>query len=90
MKKKILRSCLSIIGISLCSFLFLNSQHIQASSQKEASVLVCKSPYAARFHVDKDCLGLNKCKREIVTVTQAVAEEEGLTGCGICCKKKSK
>ena len=85
---KILASVLFISAFSLGASYWFNTQTVNAAIQKEAQVLVCKSPYAARFHLDKDCVGLNKCKREIISVTKSQAEEEGLTCCGFCCKKK--
>lgn len=78
----------SIVALSVVTTLIFKSQAVQAAAKEETKVLVCKSPNAARFHLDKDCIGLNKCKREIVTVTKAEAEDEGLTCCGFCCKKK--
>lgn len=45
-------------------------------------VFVCKSTGAKKYHIDKDCRGLNRCKHKIEKTTKKAAEAMGLGLCG--------
>ena len=47
------------------------------------SVWVCNSASAKRYHANKDCGGLKRCKHEIVVQEIAQAEAIGLTRCAM-------
>lgn len=58
-----------------------------AESQKEAtvpaaSVYVCKSAGAKKYHYKNTCRGLSNCKHEIVKMEKGAAENRGLGLCG--------
>lgn len=44
-------------------------------------VYICKSENAKKYHLVKDCRGLNSCKAEIGKVTLAEAKKQGKTIC---------
>lgn len=46
------------------------------------NVYICDSPNAEKFHLDKECRGLNNCKHEIISSTRDAARQRGLTLCG--------
>lgn len=50
----------------------------------EATVYICVSKTAKRYHCDRDCRGLNNCTHEIKIVTVKEAEKRGLTRCKLC------
>lgn len=47
-------------------------------------VYVCKGRYAKRFHNDRYCEGLLKCRGGIEIMTIEEAEDLGKTPCGYC------
>ncbi len=50
----------------------------------EDGVFVCTGPKAKRYHSVEDCMGLSKCKGEVVEITIEEAEERGKTPCHLC------
>lgn len=45
-------------------------------------VYVCHSKGTKRFHLNQSCGGLNRCKHEIITMTNLEAVKIGLELCG--------
>lgn len=46
------------------------------------TVYICKSPGAKKFHFNRNCRGLNRCKHTIEQTTRKAAEGLGLGVCG--------
>lgn len=44
---------------------------------QDNKVFICNSTGATKYHLDKDCRGLNSCKSEVVKVTLSEAVKRG-------------
>lgn len=53
-----------------------------AASRRADTIYICDSPNAEKFHLVKNCRGLNNCKHEIISTTREAAKQRGLTLCG--------
>lgn len=47
-----------------------------------ATVYVCNSSGAKKYHYKETCRGLSNCKHEVVTMEREMAEKRGLGVCG--------
>lgn len=65
-------------SILLLGFLLLN--HTIGSSS--ASVYICDSSNAKKFHLSSNCRGLSNCQHRIIKVTLETAKKQGKTLCG--------
>lgn len=59
----------------------VNSNAVE-NAAGDAVVYVCKSPGVKRYHLNRECHGLKKCKHEIEDIQKQIAENVGLTMCG--------
>lgn len=53
-----------------------------AATNRAETIYICDSPNAEKFHLVKDCRGLNNCKHQIISSTREAARQRGLTLCG--------
>ena len=60
----------------------LSATSIHEGVQGESTVFVCNSETATKYHLKKDCRGLNACKHTVVEVTLSDAKSRKLTLCG--------
>jgi hypothetical protein len=49
---------------------------------KDRHVFICTGNSALRYHFDRSCPGLAKCKHPIITTTVVAAQKRGRTMCG--------
>jgi len=49
---------------------------------KDKQVFICTSNSALRYHLDRSCPGLAKCKHTIIATTLITAQKRGRTMCG--------
>ncbi len=59
----------------------LRSQSLFAWSEGQNTVYVCMSKGATRYHLNKECHGLKRCKHKIESTTVKKAVGKGLTLC---------
>lgn len=52
------------------------------ASKDTKTVFICTGGSALRYHLDKSCPGLNKCKHTIITTTLLTAQKRGRSMCG--------
>lgn len=51
----------------------------------ERTVYVCSGKYARKYHLDRECAGLDNCKNEIVVMPESQAKNvDGKTPCSLC------
>jgi hypothetical protein len=50
---------------------------------EKASVYICASPKAKKYHFSKNCSGLQRCTHTIKSVTKNEAVKLGYTACGL-------
>jgi hypothetical protein len=67
---------------SIALFLIAATLSVGMSVKSTGSVYICDSETATKFHLKKDCRGLNACTHEIKSVTEETAKSRGLTLCG--------
>jgi hypothetical protein len=67
---------------SITLFLLAGTLSLGMTVKSTGSVYICDSPNATRFHLKKECNGLDKCTHEIKSVTAETAKSRGLTLCG--------
>mgnify|MGYP003650655218 CR=1 FL=1 len=48
----------------------------------EKTVFICNSTTSSKYHLKKNCRGLNACKKPTKEITLADARERGRTLCG--------
>lgn len=63
-------------------FLLFVSYIIFSFTNIDATVYVCDSPNAKKYHYSATCRGLNACKHQIIKTTQSKAKDIGLGLCG--------
>lgn len=83
--KNALKKYLWII-ISIISVVSLESMYASPSGNTE-SVYYCTGPKSKRYHIAKDCKGLEHCSGEIKKCSKINAINKGLTPCRYCYKK---
>jgi len=67
-----------VVLISACS----DSQDKNAiKSVQDKQVYICTGSSALRYHLDKSCPGLAKCKHQITATKLATAQKRGRTLC---------
>jgi hypothetical protein len=76
----------SWIIISIISVVSLESMYASPSGNTE-SVYYCTGPKSKRYHIAKDCKGLEHCSGEIKKCSKINAINKGLTPCRYCYKK---
>lgn len=54
----------------------------EGAGDNPATVYVCHSAGAKKYHYDENCHGLKRCTHEIVSMPQEQAEGKGLGLCG--------
>jgi hypothetical protein len=65
-----------------CVLAFLNADRL-SSHPGQASVYICNSTSATKYHLTPDCRGLNACESKIIKVTKEEAFNQGKkTLCG--------
>ena len=74
MKKTILLICLGIFSLSFQE---------KKEKKKKQKVYICNSVRSTRYHYDKDCRGLSKCKSNIKITTRVKAKKYGRISCEI-------
>ena len=52
--------------------------------EQPTAIYICNSPTAETYHNNPECMGLSRCRYEVVEVTQEEAEELGRRPCKIC------
>lgn len=52
------------------------------TSSNQSNVYLCDSDSAKKYHLKKDCRGLNACDHEIIRITLTEAKQKGKTLCG--------
>lgn len=57
-----------------------------SSSGNTESVYYCTGPKSKRYHISKDCKGLEHCSGEIKKCLKTNAINKGLTPCRYCYK----
>lgn len=55
---------------------------LSLGSSKQPDVYVCKSDTGSRYHLNKDCHGLKRCKHQIEKMSINKAKKIGRTICG--------
>ena len=60
------------------------SQHYEITTNQSATVYVCTSVYATKYHCTKDCRGLGNCKSNKVSISESEALRQSRSKCGIC------
>lgn len=74
---------LLLISLMLCApFTHLPFSFVKS----DVKVYICTGPKAYSYHCKKNCQGLNRCSKEIKTVTLEYAKSIKRTPCGICYK----
>lgn len=63
----------------LFSTLFYLLSAVQSAPQ--SNVYICDSPTAKKYHIKKDCSGLNRCTHVIKQVSKTDAVKSGYTIC---------
>lgn len=58
------------------------SHGVETADLTEATVYVCHSSGAKKYHLKQNCGGLKRCKHEIITMSSHEAEKIGLGLCG--------
>lgn len=57
-----------------------------SSVQNNTIVFICTGPDAYSYHNNRNCRGLNKCSKEIKSVTSEYAKSKNRKPCKICYK----
>lgn len=52
--------------------------------EQPTTIYICNSPTAETYHNNLECIGLSRCRYEVVEVTQEEAEELGRRPCKFC------
>lgn len=85
----VVASCGQVSGESVDADL-INSETVESvddaapiQSEKSTMVWICNSTNTKRYHANKSCGGLKRCKHEIVRKSIAEAEAVGLTLCNM-------
>lgn len=52
-------------------------------SVEDKTVYICTGSSASRYHLDRSCPGLAKCKHTITTTTLITAKKRGRTMCSL-------
>ncbi|MBS1594497.1 MAG: hypothetical protein JST90_09235 [Bacteroidetes bacterium] len=79
-----------IVALFLLASSFSLGQNAAADLQMKvkktpaASVYICDSKGSVAYHNSKTCRGLQACKHEIKTVTEAEATQLGRRRCKVC------
>jgi hypothetical protein len=55
---------------------------LMSASAPVSDVYICNGPKATKYHLKKDCRGLNRCSTEIEKVSLEAAKKDGRTLCG--------
>ena len=55
--------------------------------QRKETVYVCTGPMSQCYHIDRNCYGLQRCSKRVVTVNLQEAQENGRRPCHYCCKR---
>jgi hypothetical protein len=64
--------------IIISSFLFFGFTIVD----DDTNVYICDSKTATKYHLKKDCRGLNACKSKVVKITLTDAKKEKKKLCG--------
>lgn len=66
--------------------LFLSSSDCKVTAKEDTQkvVYICTGSYAKRYHSNKYCSGLNRCRGEIKAVPLSRAKAQGRTDCRKC------
>jgi hypothetical protein len=54
---------------------------LTSTQTKEVEVFICTSKSSKKYHLKKECSGLQKCKSKIKKITKKKAENVGRTKC---------
>lgn len=57
------------------------SGNVETGKPLDATVYVCNSSGAKKYHYKETCRGLGGCKHEVVTIDRGAAEKRGLELC---------
>jgi len=67
-----------ISAILLTSIIQLSADSLN-SHQEEKKVFICDSEGSTKYHLKKNCKGLEKCEHDILKLTKADAIKQGKT-----------
>jgi len=62
--------------------LSLAASFLLSASAPVSNVYICNGPKSTKYHLIKDCKGLNRCSTEIETISLEAAKKKGRTLCG--------
>jgi Na+-transporting NADH:ubiquinone oxidoreductase subunit NqrF len=75
-------SCRKETSLTSATIPSTQEQSKEKTVPNDATVYVCHSSGAKKYHLRQTCGGLNRCKQEIVTMTNIEAQKIGLELCG--------
>ena len=67
----------------VCAVIISLSFQEKKEKKKKQKVYICNSVRSTRYHYDKDCRGLSKCKSNIKITTRVKAKKYGRISCEI-------
>lgn len=59
-------------------------QQQEQEVEQTTTIYICNSPTAETYHNNPECMGLSRCRYEVVEVTQEEVEELGRRPCKFC------
>jgi len=71
-----MKTRISILFISLLTLVSADNLNSHSESKK---VFICNSEASKKYHLKKNCKGLEKCEHEILKVTKEEAIKQGKT-----------
>jgi len=70
---------IKILTLLIFAGAFLSSTDHENNHPEKKKVFICNSDGAKKYHLKKDCKGLENCKNEVLSVTKAEAINQGKT-----------